>query len=116
MGVGGVGGGSGRVGEAAARGGPIPLARIRAEAARPIYFDPLREARRAIGAAQQIGVACRSAAPQNIRFVGISLGGLEALLANRESLRQGLDTRVAALDPVLDVGRVTAHLDTSWPS
>ncbi len=105
-----------RFAEAAARRGLITFAPIRDEAARPIYFDPLREARRAIDAAQQIGVACRSAAPQNIRFVGISLGGLEALLANRESLHQGLDTRVAALDPVLDVEKVTANLDSYWHS
>lgn len=105
-----------RFAEAAARRGLIAFAPIRDEAARPIYFDPLREARRAIDAAQQIGAACHVTAPHNIGFVGISLGGLEALLANREALQQGLATRVAALDPVLDVEKVTANLDSYWHS
>jgi hypothetical protein len=48
--------------------------------------------------------------------VGISLGGLEALLANREALKQGMDTRAGVLDPVLDAVRVAQNLDSYWHS
>lgn len=96
--------------------GLITFAPARDEIARPIYFDPLREARRAIEAAKQIAVTCGATVPENISYVGISLGGLEALLANRESLDQGMATRAAVLDPVLDANMVTSNLDSYWHS
>jgi hypothetical protein len=87
---------------------------VRDESVRPISFDPVREAKRAIEVAKQIRTTCDVAAPAEIRFVGISMGGLESLLANREALLQGLDSRVAALDPVLDFTAVTDNLDGYW--
>ncbi len=105
-----------RFAELGAQKGLITFAPVRDEAARPIYFDPLREAKRAIEAAKQIAQACHIAAPADISFVGISLGGLEALLANREALQQGMATRAAVLDPVLDVEKVTDNLDSYWHS
>ena len=103
-----------RFAEVGARQGFITFAPVRDESPRPIYFDPLREALRALDAARQIAAACRLAAPADLGFVGISLGGLEALLANREALRRGLATRAAVLDPVLDVHLATANLDSFW--
>jgi hypothetical protein len=101
-----------RFAEVGARQGLATFAPVRDEAARPISFDPLREARRAIEAARQIASACRISAPADLAFLGISLGGLEALLANREALRHGLSTRAAVLDPLLDVRLAAANLDT----
>ena len=100
-----------RFAEVGARQGLVTFAPVRDEAARPISFDPVREARRALDAAGQILRACRIGAPADLSFVGISLGGLEALLANREALQQGLSTRAAVLDPLLDVQRAAASLD-----
>ncbi len=105
-----------RFAEVGARQGFVTFAPVRDEAARPIYFDPLREARRAIDAAGQIATACRIGAPADLAFVGISLGGLEALLANRDALQHGMSTRAAVLDPVLDVRLATANLDSFWHS
>jgi hypothetical protein len=105
-----------RFAEAGARRQFLTFALVRDETPRPIYFDPLREARRAIEAARQIVQTCRVAAPGDIRFVGISLGGLEALLANREALQQGMVTRAGVLDPVLDAVRVAQNLDSYWHS
>jgi len=102
-----------RFAEVGARQGFVTFAPVRDEAARPIYFDPLREARRAIDAAGQILAACRIDAPADLAFVGISLGGLEALLANRDALQHRMSTRAAVLDPVLDVRLAAAHLDGS---
>jgi hypothetical protein len=101
-----------RFAEVGARKGFVTFAPVRDEAARPIYFDPLREGRRAIDAARQVAAACRIGAPADLAFVGISLGGLEALLANRDALRHGMSTRAAVLDPVLDVRLAAANLDS----
>jgi len=103
-----------RFAEVAARRGLSTFAPVRDESPRPIFFDPLREALRATEAARQVIAACGVGAPADLRFVGISLGGLEALLANRESLRQGDATRAAVLDPVLDVQLASANLDSFW--
>lgn len=88
------------------------FAPVRDERARPIYFDPVREARRAIDAASRIRESCRFGPA--LGFLGISLGGLEALVANREASRRGMVTRAAVLDPVLDVQLVTDNLDSFW--
>jgi len=102
--------------EVGGRHGLITFAPVRDEIARPIYFDPLREARRAIEAAKQLAATCGATVPENISYVGVSLGGREALLANRESLNQGMVTRAAVLDPVLDAGMATDNLDSYWHS
>ena len=98
----------------AANEGFITFAPVRDESPRPIYFDPLREALRAIEAAHLVAQACGAGAPLDLAFVGISLGGLEALLANREALRDGMSTRAAVLDPVLDMRLAAANLDSFW--
>jgi hypothetical protein len=105
-----------RFAELAAADGAITFALVRDEAARPIYFDPLREARAALDAAASIRAACGVASPDALGFVGISMGGLEALLANREAHRRGMSARAAVLDPVLDVRLASANLDSFWHS
>lgn len=102
-----------RFAELASRDGLLAFAPARDESAHPIYFDPVREARRALAAAQAIASACRVERGV-VGFLGISMGGMEALLANREALQAGLRTRAVALDPVLDAAQVTAHLDSFW--
>lgn len=92
------------------------LAVLRDEGPRPIYLDPVREARRAIAAAAKIRETCALGAPADLGFVGISLGGFESLLANREAHAQGLATRAAVLDPVLDVQDAIDNLDSFWHS
>jgi hypothetical protein len=103
-----------RFAEVGARQGFITFAPVRDESPRPIYFDPLREARRALDAARQIAAACQIGAPSGLGFVGVSLGGLEALLANREALQRGMETRAAVLDPILDLRLAAANLDSFW--
>jgi hypothetical protein len=103
-----------RFAEVAAREGLATFAPMRDESARPIYFDPVREALRALDAAQQIAAACQIEAPADLGFLGISLGGLEALLANRAALQRGMATRAVVLDPILDIGLATANLDSFW--
>jgi len=100
--------------EVGARQGLTTFAPVRDESPRPIYFDPLREARRGLEAALQIQAACEVGPPGDLAFLGVSLGGLEALLANREALGRGLTTRAVVLDPVLDVGLAVANLDSFW--
>jgi hypothetical protein len=100
-----------RFAEVAARRGLATFALVRDESPRPMVFDPLREARRGVEAARQVLGACRLAAPASLAFVGISLGGLEALLANREARAAGLATRAAVLDPILDPALAAATLD-----
>jgi len=102
--------------EAGARRGQVTFAPVRDEAARQIAFDPLREAKRAVDAAGQIAAACRIGAPSSLGFVGISLGGLEALLAGREAGQRGLPAHAAALDPLLDVGLAATSLDAAHHS
>lgn len=105
-----------RFAQLGAQRGLATFAPVRDESARPIYFDPLREVRRALEAAVRIGEACRLGAQAELRFVGISLGGLEALLANRESLVSGRATRAAVLDLLMDVGHAVSNLDSYWHS
>lgn len=78
---------------------------------RPVVLDPLAEARRGLEAARTLRAACGLEASRPLAVVGISMGGLEALLTGREAQRAGLEARTAALDPVLDVGLAAAHLD-----
>jgi hypothetical protein len=104
-----------RLAELGAGRGLVTFAPVRDEIARPIEFDPLREALRALEAAGQVAAACHIDPPATV-FAGISLGGLEALLANREALAHGRSTRAAVLDPLLDVELAAAHLDASRPS
>ena len=92
------------------------FALVRDENARPIYFDPLREARRGIEAADQISHFCQVQLPGELSFLGISLGGMEALLANREALLEGKKSKTAVLDPLLDPELATDNLDSFWHS
>jgi hypothetical protein len=104
-----------RFAELAARRGLATFAPVRDESARPIAFDPLREARRALGAALAVLDGC-GLRERGLTFVGVSMGGLEALLANREAARQGVPARAAVLDPLLDPMAAAAHLDSFWHS
>jgi len=103
-----------RFAELVAQQGFVTFAPVRDESPRPIYFDPLREALRALDAAQQVAKACQVRGPSDVAFVGISLGGMEALIANREGLKRGMATRAVVLDPVLDVPLAVANLDSFW--
>ncbi len=102
-----------RFARACAQRGLVAFAPVREEP-HPIWFDPLREARRAIEAADRIATECLAGPPGHLGFLGVSLGGLEALLANREALARGMATRAVVLDPVLDVRLATANLDGFW--
>ncbi len=58
----------------------------------------------------------RRAGGAGLAFLGLSMGGLEALLAARDApatLERG-EARVAVLDPVLDFDRVVVHLDGTF--
>lgn len=105
-----------RFAETAARRGLSTFAVERDETARPMRFDPRREARRGFEAGEQLRGACGLPAARPAAFVGVSMGGLEALLAAREAAARGLEVRVAVLDPVLDFAAVTSHLDDPWRS
>jgi hypothetical protein len=99
---------------AAARGLTL-FALIRTEP-RPIFFDPLLEARRGIEAAALIEARCSISTGDQLRFLGVSLGGMEALLANREALKLRKHAKVAVLDPLMDPLLATDNLDSFWHS
>lgn len=103
-----------RLAEAAARAGFVTFAQARDESARPMYFDPVREARRGLEAARQVAAACGVDPAAELAFAGVSMGGWETLLAVREARREGLPARGAALDPVLDIRMAAEHLDSFW--
>jgi hypothetical protein len=102
---------------AAARGLTL-FALIRTERIKPkpIAFDPLSEARRGIQAADLIERQCSIPTAGKIRFLGVSLGGMEALLANREALIAGKQAKVAVLDPLMDPTLAADKLDSYWRS
>jgi hypothetical protein len=105
-----------RFAEVASARGLLTFALVRDEAVRPIAFDPMREARRGVEAAQQISGACGVSPAAPLAFVGISLGGMEALLAARGALARGLEARAAVLDPLLDPALAADNLDSTWHS
>lgn len=105
-----------RLAEAAARRGRATFAVIRDETARPMRFDPLREARRGVAAAARLRGACAVPEAAPVEFAGVSMGGLEALLAAREASTRSAAARAAVLDPVLDLGAVVTHLEAPWRS
>ena len=78
-----------RFAEVGARRHFLTFAQVRDETARPIYFDPLREARRAIEAARQIVQTCRVAAPGDIRFVGTPWAGWRLCLRTERRCNGG---------------------------
>jgi hypothetical protein len=94
----------------------LMFAAIRDESSHPIVFDPLREALRAVEAIPKLRAACGVAAEEPVGFIGISLGGMEALLANREALAAGLRAKAAVLDPLLDPDLAASNLDSTWHS
>lgn len=103
-----------RLAQGAARRGLATLAVVRDESSRPIVLDPLREARRGLEAGRVLRERCGLDPARPLALVGISLGGLEALLAGREGAERRLEAHAAVLDPVLDVGLAAAHLDSFW--
>ncbi|HEY6911178.1 MAG TPA: hypothetical protein VI356_17500 [Myxococcales bacterium] len=105
-----------RFAEVASAKGLLTFALVRDEAVRPIAFDPVREARRGIEAAERVAAACGVPAAGPLAFVGISLGGMEALLATRGALARGLEARGAVLDPLLDPDLAAGNLDSTWHS
>jgi len=106
-----------RFAELAAERGFATFALVRDErytpGAAPIAFDPLREAGRALEAARHIANSCGFPGTP-VAFVGVSMGGLEAILAQREAAAIPIPSRVAVLDPLLEPGLVAAHLDSYW--
>jgi hypothetical protein len=106
-----------RFAETAARRSLMTFAVVRDETARPMRFDPLREARRAVAAVERLRTDCALDASRPIGFVGVSMGGLEALLATREATSaHAFEARAAVLDPVLDFAAVASNLDAPWHS
>jgi len=76
-------------------------------------FDPRWEAHRGLALARELRRTCTPGRRPALAFLGLSMGGVEALLATRDA--QALpdlgEARAAVLDPVLDFARVAAHLD-----
>ena len=105
-----------RFAETASRAGYATFALVRKEDDRPIYFDPVREARRGLAAAAALRGKCDLDPDAAIGAAGISMGGMEALIAAREGRRRGLDVRAVALDPLLDPVLAARHLDSFWHS
>jgi hypothetical protein len=79
-------------------------------------FDPRWEAHRGLLVARELRRACTPGGSLPLAFLGVSMGGLEALLAARDAPRTtaGADARAAVLDPVLDFVRVADHLDGTF--
>jgi hypothetical protein len=103
-----------RLATTAARARLVTFAPARDDSARPIWFDPVREARRGLEAARQIEEACGVDPGATLAFAGLSMGGWEALLAAREAQREGREARAAVLDPVLDIRLASENLDSFW--
>ena len=103
-----------RFAELAARRGWMVFALVRQEP-RPIYFDPLKEARRGIEAADRVAQECGVPPSSELRILGVSLGGMEALLAKREALGRR-SAKVAVLDALIDPLQATSNLDSFWHS
>jgi hypothetical protein len=80
-------------------------------------FDPRWEAHRGLALARELRRLCTARREPAIAFLGVSMGGLEALLAGRDAPASlgPADVRVAVLDPVLDFRAVAAHLDSFFP-
>ena len=78
-------------------------------------FDPRWEAHRGLALAAALRSSCTGGEPP-VAFLGISMGGLEALLAARDApARPALgEPRAVVLDPVLDLREVAAHLDSTF--
>lgn len=78
-------------------------------------FDPRWEAHRGLALARELQRSCTPGAAPPLAFLGLSMGGLEALLAARDApVTLGRDARAAVLDPVLDFARVARNLDGSF--
>jgi hypothetical protein len=105
-----------RFAQAASPSGYATFALIRKEDDRPIYFDPVREARRGLEAAVALRGQCDVENEARIAAAGISMGGMEALIAAREGSKRNLDVQAAVLDPLLDPALAARHLDSFWHS
>jgi len=77
-------------------------------------FDPRWEAHRGLALARELRRLCAAGREPALAFLGVSMGGLEALLAGRDAPASlgPADVRVAVLDPVLDFRAVASHLDS----
>jgi hypothetical protein len=80
-------------------------------------FDPRWEAHRGLALASALRGSCAGGGAP-VAFLGLSMGGLEALLAARDApVRPALgQPRAVVLDPVLDLREVAAHLDSTFHS
>ena len=78
-------------------------------------FDPRWEAHRGLALAAALRSSCARGEPP-VAFLGLSMGGLEALLAARDAaVRPALgQPRAVVLDPVLDMREVADHLDSTF--
>ena len=79
-------------------------------------FDPRWEAHRGLALARALRRECTPGGELPLAFLGLSMGGLEALLAARDAPPSTgrAEARAVVLDPVLDFGRVAAHLDGTF--
>jgi|GEM_PF-3401591 len=78
-------------------------------------FDPRWEAHRGLALARELQRSCTPGATLALAFLGLSMGGLEALLAARDAPGTlDRDASAAVLDPVLDFSRVAENLDGSF--
>ena len=75
-------------------------------------FDPRWEAHRGLALARELRRLCAAGREPALAFLGVSMGGLEALLAGRDAPASLGPVRVAVLDPVLDFRAVASHLDS----
>jgi pimeloyl-ACP methyl ester carboxylesterase len=105
--------------EWAASRGYASFALVRDESTRPIRFDPRAEALRGLRAAQQLRGRCGLASNARVAFIGVSMGGMEALLAARYAPTMGAEfagARAVVLDPIIAPEAVAANLDRYWRS
>ncbi len=79
-------------------------------------FDPRWEAHRGLALARELGRVCTPGREPPLAFLGLSMGGLEALLAARDApaSTERAEARAVVLDPVLDSALVAAHLDGAF--
>lgn len=102
-----------RLAEALARRGWIAAVVLRDDSISG--FDPRWEAHRGLALARELQRSCTPGDAPALAFLGLSMGGLEALLAARDApATLERDARAAVLDPVLDFSRVADHLDGSF--
>lgn len=101
----------------ASRRGFATFAIVRVETRRPMRFDPLAEAHRGILAAKSLRGRCGIAGNARVAFLGISMGGMEALLAARDVAVVAPELHGApasVLDPLLSPEDAADNFDSFW--